>query len=100
MKPLKSIISKIKSIDLRRGEPVAAERITGRKLVRIRERIILRDGAACRICGKMIGRLEVDHITPLHLGGNEGSDANRQLLCRDCHRAKTEREGKSRNILY
>jgi 5-methylcytosine-specific restriction protein A len=100
MEPLKSIISKVKQIDLRRGEPVAAARITGWKLTKIRERIILRDGAACRKCGKMVGRLEVDHIVPLHLGGIEDSDANRQLLCTDCHRAKTELEGKARNILY
>jgi 5-methylcytosine-specific restriction endonuclease McrA len=33
----------------------------------------------------------VDHVVPLHAGGREDDD-NRQLLCRDCHKSKSERE--------
>lgn len=31
---------------------------------------------------------EVDHIVPLHKGGND-SDGNKQSLCGACHAAKT-----------
>ena len=96
MQRIKSIISKIVLIDLRRGGLVAEDRIRGHALTKIRERIILRDGAACRKCEKMAGRLVVDHIVPLHLGGAE-SDENRQLLCEvPCHRDKCLEEEKMR----
>ena len=35
--------------------------------------------------------LELDHIIPLHRGGSNESE-NLQLLCVDCHRAKTAAE--------
>ena len=34
---------------------------------------------------------DVDHITPLHMGGTDDPD-NLQALCPACHRRKTERE--------
>jgi len=34
---------------------------------------------------------DIDHITPLHLGGTEEPD-NLQALCPGCHRRKTDRE--------
>ena len=46
-----------------------------------------RDGYRCRECGKS-GRLECDHIRPLHLGGAQWDPANLQALCRGCHIAK------------
>ena len=95
MQRLTSIIQRIVLIDLRRGGPVAEDRIRGWQLTKIRERIIVRDGAACKKCGKMVGRLEVHHETPLHLGGRE-SDENRMLVCVACHRILTEAEGKER----
>lgn len=94
MQKLNSIPQRILSVDLRRGAPVI-RRIVGRHLTKIRERIILRDGAACRKCGKMVGRLEVHHEKPLHLGGAE-SDENRMLLCVACHRILSDAECKER----
>lgn len=94
MERLKSITPHITTLDLRRGGPVT-QRIVGRELTRIRERIILRDGAACVKCGKGVGPLEVDHVVPLHVGGSN-DPANLELLCRDCHRVKTELEGRAR----
>ena len=35
--------------------------------------------------------LELDHVTPLHLGGSNEGD-NLQLLCVDCHKHKTASE--------
>lgn len=93
-KTLTSIPQRITPIDIRRGGPVT-HRIVGRELTRIRERIILRDGAACRKCGKMVGPLVVDHVVPLFAGGQE-SDLNRQLLCVPCHNLKSLKEGSER----
>ena len=55
-----------------------------------------RDGWRCRQCGKA-GRLEVDHILPVHLGGAFWDVGNLQTLCRSpCHFAKTARENSRR----
>jgi 5-methylcytosine-specific restriction protein A len=98
MERLKSILQKIPTISLTRGGPVAPPRIVGWQLTKIRERIIVRDGAACTKCGFMpanLSYLEVDHVVPLFRGGAE-SDENRACLCRRCHRAKSLLEEKER----
>ena len=89
---LRTIKSKIKGVDTRVGSK-SSKRITGRALMRIRDRILMRDYYTCQICGRVdpgLG-LEVDHIVPLHIGGKE-EDSNRMTLCIDCHREKTNRE--------
>ena len=95
MGKLTSIKLKTPAIDIRIGSKPGTERITGWQLVKIRKRIMLRDGYKCQVCGRVTIGGEVDHLQPLHLGGRE-SDANRQWLCRSCHRAKTEQEEKER----
>ena len=92
---LATLPKRIATIDTRVGSSPATERIRGRALQRIRERILLRDGYTCRACGRVSVDLVVDHIIPLHLGGAE-SDENRQALCRACHDLKSEREEKER----
>ena len=47
-----------------------------------------RDGWRCVQCGKA-GRLEVDHIKPLHEGGASFALDNLQALCRNHHLRKT-----------
>lgn len=86
---------RVERISVKVGTDVATERIRGRKLDRIRKRILLRDGYTCQMCGRVSSRLEVDHRVPLHLGGSE-SDENRWSLCLQCHQAKTEQEEKDR----
>ena len=50
------------------------------------------DGWRCCECGRA-GRLEVDHIQPLHRGGAPYALENLQALCAfPCHGAKTRRE--------
>lgn len=49
----------------------------------IRESVRARDGGACQMCGRAGG--EVDHIS-----GSSDALSNLQLLCVDCHRAKTK----------
>lgn len=91
-----SLKPKIATLDTRQGSSAAVDRIRGYRLTQIRERILLRDGYACRRCGRVSAtELVVDHIVPLHLGGAE-SDENRQALCRACHDAKSEQEEKGR----
>jgi 5-methylcytosine-specific restriction enzyme A len=92
---MSSLKPSIKTIDIRQGSPVAVKRIRGWKLIKIRERILLRDEYTCQMCGRVSRDLVIDHVVPLHLGGVE-SDANRQALCPDCHRVKSEREEKER----
>ena len=93
---LQSIGHRVATLETKRGCD-AVQRIVGRELQRIRDRILLRDEYTCQKCGRVTVDLEVDHIVPLHLGGQE-SDANRQCLCRTCHDIKSAVEGKERGI--
>ena len=96
MKKLSTIEKRVPTTNtFRTSAPVAAKRITGTKLQKIRRRILLRDGYACQVCGRVSVDLEVDHIVPLCCGGAE-SDANRQSLCCECHRVKSAEEERLR----
>lgn len=61
--------------------------------------IATRDGRACKKCGAVRGRsyawLHLDHVVPLADGGTPTED-NLQLLCADCHKAKTAAEATAR----
>ena len=50
-----------------------------------------RDGWRCVKCGRA-GRLEVDHIKPVHHNGAMWELDNLQTLCRPCHFAKSAAE--------
>ena len=93
---LQSIERRVTTIDTKRGRDVVV-RIVGRELQRIRDRILLRDEYTCQKCRRVTVDLLVDHIVPLHLGGQE-SDANRQCLCSSCHDIKSAAEAKERGI--
>lgn len=95
MSKLTSIERKVDTIDLRRGAPAVVDRIRGGRLDKIRQRIGLRDLYTCQICGRVTARGEVDHRTPLHMGGQE-TDENRQWCCVSCHRLKSDQEEKER----
>ncbi|MDT0494008.1 HNH endonuclease [Streptomyces sp. NPDC012600] len=60
---------------------------------RLRALVGARGGARCARCGSLAlaGSVDVDHVQPLALGG-EDTDQNVQPLCRDCHRVKTATE--------
>ena len=59
-----------------------------------RRAVFVRDGWRCRACGRP-GRLECDHVTPVHRGGALWDLANLQALCRGCHVAKTAGENRT-----
>lgn len=58
---------------------------------RVKDSIARRSDDCCVKCSRRIGgalRAEFDHVTPLILGG-EHRESNLQLLCHECHGAKT-----------
>lgn len=47
----------------------------------------------CANCNTLLAAtFEVDHIVPLHRGGQDNYETNCNALCCECHRAKTQRE--------
>ena len=54
----------------------------------LRRLILRRDSYRCQKCGKA-GRLEVDHVIPVHKGGEFWEAQNLQALCRSCHFRKS-----------
>lgn len=69
-------------------------RTTGSAWMKIRARILKRDGYLCQECkrnGRLTEATQVDHVTPLHLGGRD-NDENLESLCKCCHDAKTAQE--------
>jgi len=95
---LTSIEKRVTTLNTTRASPVV-KRIVGRELQRIRDRIMLRDGYSCRVCGRTTTDLEIDHVTPLGDGGAE-SDYNRQCLCYECHNEKTNHELIKKGLRY
>ena len=93
--PIKSLKPSIQVADIRHGSSVGTERIRGGRLRKIRDRIGFRDEYTCLMCGHVTAHGEVDHVVPLHLGGQE-TDINRQWICKRCHGVKTEREQANR----
>ncbi|MFJ9262295.1 HNH endonuclease [Streptomyces bacillaris] len=87
----------VSTVRLRRCSVDAANGTTTRTsgglrsvLARVRALVGARGGARCARCGSLTlaGSVDVDHVQPLALGG-EDTDQNIQPLCRDCHRVKT-----------
>lgn len=66
-------------------------RLHARRWAAARRGVFERDGYRCRECGQA-GRLECDHIRPLHRGGDPWVVENLQTLCRECHIHKTRSE--------
>lgn len=82
------------------AKPPGTQRVRGRALQEIRERILRRDGGICRCedcqrTGALKEAQEVEHRVPLWAGGQE-DDANRYAIASDCHKAKTAREAAER----
>ena len=61
----------------------------------VRRLVFQRDGWRCKLCG-LRGKLECDHVVPLHLGGDPWDQENLQTACRTCHIAKTRAENLAR----
>ena len=69
----------------------AGGRIRGRKWMRIRERIMVRDCGMCQTCrrkGQVSVGTEVDHIIALSNSGSNDDD-NLEVICVECHDRKS-----------
>jgi len=60
---------------------------------KVKAQAILRAGGCCEACSARlkVGEAEVDHILPDALGG-EPALSNARVLCRVCHRGKTDED--------
>ena len=89
---------KTKTLDISVGSQVGTERTSvGSQNRKDRERTALRCLYTCQMC-QLITPLrdgEADHIIPLHLGGKDNDD-NRQWLCKQCHKLKSDKEENER----
>jgi 5-methylcytosine-specific restriction enzyme A len=92
---------RLPTVDTRRvAQTQATERIRGRALQTIRDRILTRDNglcqcALCRQTGDINLAADVDHEVPLWAGGAE-TDTNRISIARACHDEKTACEAAMR----
>ena len=93
---LKPRLSAHKATRLAPAQPV--ERVTGNSLYALMKRFERDNPRVCAECvrqGTASFGAELDHITPLHLGGTN-YHGNLQWLCKTHHAEKTEREAKAR----
>ena len=67
-------------------------RIQGPRWRRLRRQVLEVANWRCTECNRYGN--EVDHIVPLHRGGEPWALDNLQALCRACHIAKTARENR------
>lgn len=66
-----------------------------------RDEVFKRDNYVCRICGKVGGKMAVDHIRPFSIYPKYRLDKNNlRVLCEDCHKLKTKLDIKFINGLY
>lgn len=63
----------------------------GRAWRKLKDEILARDNYICQCCGRVGGRLELDHIINTAVGGTD-DPTNLQILCHDCHKQKTHTE--------
>ena len=74
----------------RRGSRYHA-RLDVRRWAQVRRRVFDVTRWRCVDCGRA-GRLECDHVVPLHRGGDPYDSGKLQTLCRTCHIDKTAGE--------
>jgi len=88
-----------------KGEPVwrkitrhpAKKNLEGITISEGKKELISFQGLICERCSKEVrtkSQLELDHIKPICLGGQEFSMSNFQMLCIPCHRKKSLRDRK------
>lgn len=53
----------------------------------VRKAVFERDGSACTYCGDTDGPFDLDHITPVALGG-DNSEGNLTVSCKPCNLSK------------
>ncbi|MDO4895002.1 HNH endonuclease [Moraxella sp.] len=69
----------------------------GRPWRRLKDEILARDNYTCQCCGRVGGKLELDHIVNVAQGGTNNK-SNLQILCQSCHKTKTQTESQAGGI--
>jgi 5-methylcytosine-specific restriction endonuclease McrA len=66
---------------------MALDNLNSRRYREQRERVFMRDGRACQLCGTDEGEMHIDHIIPRKSGGDHSLD-NLRVLCKTCNLRK------------
>jgi 5-methylcytosine-specific restriction endonuclease McrA len=66
---------------------MALDKLNSRRYREQRERVFMRDGRFCQICGTDEGEMHIDHIIPRKAGGDHSLD-NLRVLCKSCNLRK------------
>jgi hypothetical protein len=66
---------------------LALDELNSRRYRAQRERVFMRDGRACQLCGTDEGEMHIDHIIPRKSGGDHSLD-NLRVLCKLCNLRK------------
>ena len=70
--------------------------LDGRRWQAVRKVVFRRDNQRCQVCGKP--GFEVDHVKPMHQGGDPWALDNLQTICRQCHIEKTRKENRKKPL--
>jgi 5-methylcytosine-specific restriction endonuclease McrA len=66
---------------------LALDKLNSRRYREQRERVFMRDGRVCQLCGADEGEMHIDHIIPRKSGGDHSLD-NLRVLCKSCNLRK------------
>lgn len=66
---------------------MALDKLNSRRYRGQRDRVFMRDGRVCQICGTDEGEMHIDHIIPRKSGGTHDLD-NLRVLCKSCNLRK------------
>jgi phage protein U len=69
------------------GSQLALDKLNSRRYREQRERVFMRDGRSCQLCGTDEGEMHIDHIIPRKAGGDHSLD-NLRVLCKTCNLRK------------
>ncbi len=66
----------------------------GQGIYTLKKKLIKKNGTICEKCNEefRVSSLQLDHKIPLSFGGQSFLDTNHQILCKKCHRHKTEKD--------
>ena len=77
----------MQSIRSLEGKELALDKLNSRRYREQRERVFMRDGRSCQLCGTDEGEMHIDHIIPRKAGGDHSLD-NLRVLCKSCNLRK------------
>lgn len=93
--PVRVPVLSVARVPVLEAKAGSTPRIRGGKWQRMRNAALLAGQAACAKCGRVHPSNQIDHVVPLEQGGSN-DPANLQVLCVECHQAKTAAEAQAR----